>query len=191
MTDFVSRLRKQFAGAPEAQQFRKWTAPETWFESTFDSLAAIRALAADEPLEWKATEPPQDSDFLRDLQAATREPQRRFDLLTARYLHPLNVAAPSDRRIREHVLESLMVADRGRIERHSLDPLNPDDLLLRLNLIAINASMTDDLRYLDALNYYYELLPAAWYPESAHNWLRVSYLSFYLRALAVHFTHIN
>ena len=191
MTDFVSRLRKQFVGAPDALQLRKWTAPETWFESSFDSLGAIRALAADEPLEWKATEPPQESDFLRELQAATREPQRRFDSLTTRYLHPLNVAAPSDHRIREHLLESLMVADRARIERHSLDSLNSDDLLLRLNLIAINASVTDDLRYLDALNYYYELLPSNWYPESAHNWLRVSFLSFYLRALTVNFTHIN
>jgi len=191
MTDFVSRLRKQFVDGPEAQQFSEWTTPETWFESTFDSLAAIRALAADEPLEWKAVEPPEESGFLRDLQAATREPQRRFDLLTARYLHPLNVGAPTAHRIREHLLESLMVVDRARIERYSLDSLNPDDLLLRLNLIAINASMSSDLRYLDALNYFYELLPAAWYPESAHRWLRESYLSFYLRALAVHSTHIN
>jgi hypothetical protein len=191
MNDFVSRLRKQFVKAPEAQQFRKWTAPETWFESRCDSLAAIRALAADEQLVWKATEPPQESGFFRDLQAATREPQRRFDLLTTRYLHPLNVAAPADHRIREHLLESLMVADRARIERHSLHLLNPEDLLLRLNLIAINASLSDDLRYLDALNYYYELLPTGWYPESPHNWLRVSLLNFYVRALAAHFTYIN
>jgi hypothetical protein len=84
-----------------------------------------------------------------------------------------------------------MVADRSRIEQHSLHLLNSDDLLLRLNLIAIYASFTTDLRYLDALNYYYELLPADWYPESPHNWLRQSFLNFYVRALAVHSAHIN
>ena len=112
-------------------------------------------------------------------------PQRRFELLTTRYLHPLNVAAPSEHRIREHLLERLMVADRARIEQHSLHLLNPDDLLLRLNLIAIYASFTTDLRYLDALNYYYELLPSDW---CSNNSLRLSFLNFYLRALA---THIN
>jgi hypothetical protein len=64
-------------------------------------------------------------------------------------------------------------------------------LALKLNLIAIYASFTTDLRYLDALNYYHELLPSAWRPESPHNSLRVSLLIFYVRALAVHFTHIN
>jgi hypothetical protein len=190
MSNFVAHLQEQFVAAPK-RQFSKWKAPETWFESKGDSLAAIRTLAADKQLEWKATEPPQASGFFRDLQAATREPHRRFDLLTTRYLHPLNVAAPSDQGIREHLLESLMVADRARIERHSLHLLDPDDLLLRLNLIAINASLSDDLRYLDALNYFYELLPGTWYPESPHNWLRVSFLIFYVRALAVRFTHFN
>ena len=163
----------------DGREFRKWIAPETWFESKSDSLTAIRALAADEAVECVGIAPPEESGFFDDLQASVREPQRRFELLTTRYLHPLNVAAPSEHRIREHLLERLMVADRSRIEQHSLHLLDADDLLLRLNLIAINASLTSDLRYLDALNYFYELLPADWYPE-------VSFLSFYLRALAVH-----
>ena len=79
-----------------------------------------------------------------------------------------------------------MVPDRARIEQQSLHLLDTGDLLLRLNLIAIYASFTNDLRYLDALNYYYELLPSDWYPKSPHNWLRVSFLSFYVRALVVH-----
>ena len=174
--------------AVEGQQFRKWTAPETWFASEGDSLTAIRALAADEPIECVETTAPDESSFFDDLQASSREPQRRFELLTTRYLHPLNIAAPSDQRIREHLLERLMVADRSRIEQQSLHLLNTDDLLLKLNLIAIYASFTTDLRYLDALNYYYELLPSDWRPESPHNWLRVSFLKFYARAL---FTHLN
>jgi len=191
MTDFVSRLRKQLDTASEGRQFRTWTAPKMWFASRFDSLTAIRALAVDEPVECVEAQPPDEPGFFDDLQASIREPQRRFELLTTRYLHPLNVAAPSEQRVREHLLERLMVADRSRIEQHSLHLLNADDLLLRLNLTAIYASFTTDLRYLDALNYYYELLPSAWYPESPHNWLRVSFLSFYVRALAVHFTHLT
>jgi hypothetical protein len=190
MSDFVSRLQKQLITAAEGPQFRNWTAPETWFESSGDSLAAIRALAANEEVQCIVGAPPGELGFFDDLQVAIREPQRRFDLLTTRYLHPLNIAAPSEYRVREHLLERLMVADRSRIEKHSLHLLNADDLLLRLNLIAIYASFTTDLRYLDALNYYYELLPSDWCPESFHRWLRVSFFSFYARALAIRFTNI-
>ena len=189
MTEFVSRLREQLVTAIDGQQFRKWAAPTSWFASSGDSLTAIRALAVDEPVECIEAAPPNEPDFFDELHASTRQPQRRFELLTTRYLHPLNFAAASEHRVREHLLERLMVADRSRIEQHSLHLLNADDLLLRLNLIAIYASLSNDLRYLDALNYYYELLPSAWYPQSLHNWLRVSFLSFYGRALAAHFTY--
>jgi hypothetical protein len=191
MRDFVSRLQKQLNTAVEGQQFRDWTAPETWFESSGDSLAVIRALATDEQVQCIESASAHEPSFFDDLQASIREPQRRFELLTTRYLHPLNIAAPSEHGVREHLLERLMIADRSRIEQHSLHLLNADDLLLRLNLIAIYASFTTDLRYLDALNYYYELLPLAWCPESPHNWLRVSFFSFYVRALAIHFTNFN
>ena len=183
----ANALRQRYDEVCKAasQPFSKWSAPETWFESRGDSLRAIRALAADEPVECIETAPPDEPRFFDDLMASIRDPQRRFELLTTRYLHPLNIAARTEHRTREHLLERLMVADRARIEQHSLELLNPDDLLLRLNLIAIYASFTTDLRYLDALNYYYELLPSDW---SANNWLRMSFLNFYLRALA---THIN
>ena len=191
MTDFVSRLREQLVTAVDEPQFRKWTAPQTWFANSGDSLTAIRALAVDEPVECIEANPPDEPSFFDDLQACMREPQRRFELLTTRYRHPLNLAASSEQKVREHVLERLMVADRSRVEQQSLHLLNAGDLLLRLNLIAIYASFTKDLRYLDALNYYYELLPSTWYPETQHNWLRVSFFSFYVRALAVHFTDLN
>ena len=169
----------------DTEQFTPWTAPKAWFKSVSDSLTTIRALAADEQVECIETTPPDEPSFYNDLQSAIRDPQRRFELLTTRYLHPLNIAAPSEERVREHLLERLMVADRARIEQHSINLLNADDLLLRLNLTAIYASFTTDLRYLDALNYYYELLPSDW---STQNWLRVSFLNFYLRALAVQFS---
>ena len=178
---------KAASHAPSAR-FRPWAAPQTWFESFSDSLTVIRALAANEPVECIEAARPDEPVFFDELQAAIREPQRRFELLTTRYLHALNVAASSEDRVREHILERLMVADRARIEQRSLDQLNADDLLLRLNLVAIYASFTTDLRYLDALNYYYELLPSTWAPKSNHSWLRTSFLNFYVRALAVHFS---
>jgi len=189
--DFISHLRRQFLEGLDGRQFREWIPPETWFGCRVDSLSAIRVLAADDELECNAAEPPEELSFFRDLQASARDPQRRFALLTTRYLHPLNFVAPTEVKTREHLLERLMVADRSRIERNGLQLLNADDLLLRLNLIAMNASVTSDLRYLDALNYYYELLPPAWSSESPHNWLRVSFLIFYVRALAVRLAHIN
>lgn len=155
-----------------------------WFASSCESLAAIRSLAEDEGLECIEVEPP-DTTFFDDLHAANRNPRRRFELLTTRYHHPLNIAAPSEDKVREHLLERLMANDRARIEQKSLHLLDADDLALRLNLIAIYASLSHDLRYLDALNYYYELLPANWYQDK---WLRVHFLSFYARALVFHST---
>ena len=186
MTDFVSGLRKQLVAALHDQHFKQWAPPKTWFGSSCESLTAIRLLATDGEIECIDVEPP-DSSFFNDLHASSRSPQQRFQLLTMRYLHPLNIAAPSEDRVREHLLERLMVSDRSRIEQSAFDLLDADDLFLRLNLIAINASVSHDLRYLDALNYYYELLPATWFPDSPQNWLRVSFLTFYARALAFHF----
>src|SRR5262245_55644167 len=129
----ANALRQRFEEVCKSvsQPLRKWPAPETWFESRSDSLSAIRALAADEPVECIAAAAPDETVFFDDLQASIREPQRRFELLTTRYLHPLNIAAPSEHRVREHLLERLMVADRSRIERQSLQLLNADDVLLR------------------------------------------------------------
>jgi len=55
--------------------------------------------------------------------------------------------------------------------------------LLKLNLISVHASTAIDLRFLDALNYYYELLPVTVFPESQHAWLLISWFALYARAL--------
>ena len=172
-------------------QLRKWIAPQRWYAGKRELLDAIRALALNEEFECTSVDPPEDNSFIDELRASAKDPQRRFDLLERRYRNPLNFAAPSEEQVREHLLERLMVVDRSRIERDSLDLVHADEFLLRLNLIAINASLSDDLRYLDALNSFYELLPSAWYPASAQNWLRVSFLILYARALAINFTPIN
>jgi hypothetical protein len=169
----------------------QWELPTTWLTCEVDCLTALRALAADEELRSFPSDPPGDSDFFLQLQASSRDPQRRFQLLTTRYRYPLNFVAPSEAQIQEHLLERLMVADRARIEQHSIETLNADDLLLKLNLVALNASFSSDLRFLDALNYYYELLPATWQSKSQYKWLLVSFRSFYARALSVHSGDLN
>lgn len=76
-----------------------------------------------------------------------------------------------------------MVQDRARIERQRVASVD-DDLLSKLNLIAIEASTTRDLRFIDALNYYYELLSNFTAPDSEDSRLLfVSFLELYAQAL--------
>lgn len=130
--------------------------------------------------------PPGDS-FFQDLDMKRRNPASRFQLLTERYACPLNFTLPAETEIREHVLTRLMVQDRTSVELGSVRSVDTDDLLLKLNLLAVHAQRASDLRFLDALNYYYELLPADWIPHARHGWLLASYLALYAQALAVRF----
>ena len=82
----------------------------------------------------------------------------------------------------EDVLARLMVQDRARLERQPV-PTVDDDLLDKLHVIAIASSRTQDLRFIDALNYYYELLSNITTPDFEHNWLFVSFLEEYALAL--------
>ena len=79
----------------------------------------------------------------------------RVDLLRIRYRCPLNIGRQGESDIAEELLRQLMVADRTKLER-GLE-FEADDVLLKLTLIAIRALMKRDLRFLDALNYFYEL----------------------------------
>jgi len=190
MSDFVGRVREQLFENVDRGNFEQWEQPTTWLVCDLDCLRALRALAVGDGLECTPG-PPADSGFLQQLQQASRDPALRFELLVARYHHPLNFVATTERTIQEHILERLMVSDRSRIEQQSPDAIDADDLLLKLNLLGIHASFTTDLRFLDALNYYYELLPSNWYPKSKHDWLLASYWSFYARALTVQVNRIN
>jgi hypothetical protein len=48
-----------------------------------------------------------------------------------------------------------MVPDRGKLEAGT--EFDAEMVLLKLNLVGVRAMVTRDLRYLDALNYFYEL----------------------------------
>ena len=126
---------------------------------------------------------PSPENFLNQLKlnSAAREPA--FSLLAERYAWPLNFSFRAEDDIREYLLMRLMTAYRARIEKNSAGAVNTDDLLLKLNLISVHAATGTDLRFLDALNYYYELLPVNWHPESQHPGLLISWFALYARAL--------
>jgi hypothetical protein len=184
---FISQTRERLLNAaPEdlKNSLPAPNAPDSWMESDADCLASLRRLSLNEPLRLRAAPHPPSETFLQDLNACGREPVRRFQLLNTRYRCPLNFALDSEAEVREYVLMRWMVQDRSRLEKDSLAAINSDDLLLKLNLTAIAAARNDDLRFLDALNYYYELLPATWQPPASHGWLVVSYYALYAHALA-------
>ncbi|HMF56145.1 MAG TPA: hypothetical protein VK619_07350 [Pyrinomonadaceae bacterium] len=159
-------------------------APLEWMTSDADCFSSLRALCLGQQQELHKGQHPRLEPFLKSLDASRRDPARRFQLIAERYACPLNFSLPDEDEAREYVLMRLMVQERARLERGSVEAINADDLLLKLNLVAIHASLAPDLRFLDSLNYYYELLPAAWHPQSAQGWLLVSYYALYARALA-------
>lgn len=79
----------------------------------------------------------------------------------------------------EDVLTRLMTKDRMHIEWPAGRTSVPDEIYIRLNAIAAHAASSDDLRFLDALNYYYELLSS----DGSDGARRASFLTLYERAL--------
>ena len=181
---FVLQMQKQLADASLECMGALPLLINAWMDCETDCLSSLRALSLGEPLRLREGVPPAPK-VLQALDEQKRNPERRFRLLTERYSCPLNVALASENEICEHILARLMVQDRATIERKSLSTVCADDLLLKLNLVAIAARIKSDLRFLDALNYYYELLPADWVPRANDAWLLASYLGLYARALAV------
>ena len=55
----------------------------------------------------------------------------------------------------EDVLRLVMVNDRAKVERRQ--PVDRDRLYDRLRFIALEARQKDDLRFIDALNYFFEI----------------------------------
>lgn len=153
-----------------------------WMSSDADCLTSLRQLALGKRIRTFQSPPPTDN-LLKSLLRAKSEPKQRFHLLADHFRNPLNFVLPTELQTREYVLERLMVQDRAQIERQSVSVVDSDDLLLKLNFIAVYAICGSDLRFLDALNYYYELLPSRWHPNGQYPWLLISYLALYARAL--------
>jgi hypothetical protein len=184
---FVSEVRARLLNASPAglnNSVPETQAPGAWAEADTDCLASLRALSLGQVLRLRPARPPYVDGFVEAFNASRGDSHERFRLLADRYSCPPNFTLPSEDAAREHVLTRLMAQDRARVERETIDSVDADDLLLRLNLVALHASRASDLRFLDALNYYYELLPAGWQPRGSHTWLLASYFALYARALA-------
>jgi hypothetical protein len=187
---FVEDVRQKLMNASLAD-VRKFMgdnkAPAAWMESeeetTFCAALFARALGYSPPLRF-AKHPPVEP-FLELLLASRADPELRVQLLTDRYANPLNFTLPEEEKAREFVLMRLMAHERARIEKGAGEKINADDLLVMLNYVAVYAACGTDLRFLDALNYYYELLPMGWHRGARQQAvLLASYLALYTGALA-------
>jgi hypothetical protein len=184
-SSFVARVRDQFSNASiDPFQKQKPQLSNSWQDCEPAGLPALRSLALGESLLIHLGETSGAAEFLQKLRAAKKDPSQSFKLLMIRYECPLNFTCVTEDSIREFILERLMVRDRKKVEEDSLAIANNGFLWLCLNLIGIHAAASGDLRFLDALNYYFELLPANWHSSAANNWLMVSWLALYARALA-------
>lgn len=187
MAQFVAEVRERLLNAVPAQfenSFSSVQVPHSWVSADTDCLASLAAISLGRPLQPHQGHYPNVDLFLTALKKGSGDSQQSFRMLVDRYECPLNFLLAGESEVREYLLMRLMVHARAKIETGSIDAISSDDLLLKLNLIALNASVTTDLRFLDALNYYYELLPADWQPHAEHDWLIVSYFALYARALA-------
>ena len=104
------------------------------------------------------------------------------EVLCVRYRCPLNIGAESESEIAEELLRQLMVADRIKLEEQA--DFEVDEVLLKLNLIAVRAWVCRDLRFLDALNYFYELPQRSLARFQRNPQLLAAWLCIYARLLS-------
>lgn len=193
VTPFVDRVRESLSKASPAAlvvEMRGLRWPDEWSEpGQEESPATFRpylfAIATGPLPPLRASEDPPLDPTVELLTAPGLDCEQRVRLLMYRYSCPLNFTLLREAEVREFLLRRLMARDRSLIEKGSVEAVNADELLVMLNLVAVYALREPDLRFLDALNYYYELLPAHWY-ENAHEQgvLLASYFALYARALA-------
>jgi hypothetical protein len=146
---------------------------------------ALFSIALGEQMQIGSAGHPPVEPFMELLADATSRSKQRVKLLTERYSYPLNFTLPEEDLVREYLLTQVMSRERSLIEKGSVDAINGDELMVMLNLVAVYATRAPDLRFLDALNYYYELLPTSWFLRAQlQGVLLASYFALYARALA-------
>jgi hypothetical protein len=140
-----------FLSGPDA--FQDWRTAQQWTHCHASLAECLIAIGLGETIAYHASaaEPTalSSADF-RKLPG-----QARLQALSVRYRCPLNIGVESESGMAEELLRQLMVRDRTKLEAGI--EFEAEDVLLKLNLVAVCARMKRDLRFLDALNYYYEL----------------------------------
>lgn len=125
----------------------------TWINCEATFLDCLNAIALAVEFEYRPSDSgPAALSLMNFNKLSSKE---RIGVLCDRYRCPLNVGLPSESEVTEELLRQLMVQDRAKLEAGA--EFDVDMVLLKLNLVSIRAMMTRDLRYLDALNYFYEL----------------------------------
>jgi len=181
---FVSSIKELLLDQPNrVSSLIPFSPPAEWVSADTECLTSLRVLSLHGPKTMPRAPHPSSRECLNQLKVKAAEREPVFTLLAERYAWPLNFSFNADDEVREYLLMRLMTADRTWFENNSAAAVSTDDLLLKLNLIGVHAATATDLRFLDALNYYYELLPATVFPESQHAWLLVSWFALYARAL--------
>jgi hypothetical protein len=124
----------------------------TWMNCDEKFLDSLRLIALAEKIEYQ----PLDSSPapLSPVNLNKLSSNERLQALCARYRCPLNIGTASEFDVAEELLRQLMVPDRAKIEAGA--EFDVDMVLLKLNLVGIRAMITRDLRFLDALNCFYE-----------------------------------
>jgi hypothetical protein len=189
---FVERVRERLYKATPAslamagggvKWLKGWIGPGEDYPIPFRPF--LFAFALGDAVYLSPGEHPPVASFMELLTAPGMDSKQRVNLLMYRYGCPLNFTLPEEDAVREYVLKRLMTRERSLIEKGSTDAVDADELLVMLNLVAVHALREPDLRFLDALNYYYELLPARWYESAAEQRvLLASYFALYAGAMA-------
>ena len=170
---------ESFLSGPDTIRDWRFAARGTWIDcdaSFWDSLRVI-ALAAN--TDYRSLN--SGTDILSPADLNRLSPSARLGVLIARYRCPLNIGLASESDLAEELLRQLMVPDRAKLEVGA--EFDVDMVLLKLNLVGIRAMITRDLRFLDALNYFYELPRRSLYRMRANPRLLAFWLCIYAQLL--------
>jgi len=152
-----------------------------WLFSPYNCFHNLRSIVLGETLCTQICPPPPplEPTYFRKLSRS-----ERIYTLCERYTCPLNIAATGEIAFAEELLTELMVHDRRGFEKKCFASLDHDELFLKLNLIALVTFRLRSLRFMDAMNYFYEFLPSRWSPAGKNAWLLPSWMCLYASLLA-------
>jgi len=146
------------------------------------ALLGCQVEAIDE-VEGATTAPQAAVGFVSHLNRRECTRDERFLALSERYEAFADFCLETEAEVREYVLVRLMVNDRPALESTSGTRVPSRDTLLMLNLAAQYATGSPDLRFLDALNYYFEMLADLISADGERDELITSFLVRYKKAL--------
>lgn len=168
-----------FLSGPDLVDHQRFPSNFAWLTCDVDFKTCLQAAALGEKIEFRQVDvcpAPLSSGELKKLSNGDRAAA-----LCERYRCPLNIAAPRETEVAEELLRHLMVVERTKFEAGA--PFHGEGVLLELNLIGIYALARRDLRSFDALNYFYEVPPAALLCLRAHPRLFAFWLCIYAQML--------